>query len=194
VVDQPVSPAVVVASALGIAVAVSLWWLYFDVVAHVAEQVLSSQTGQERSRLARDSYTYLHFPIVASVIFIALGLKKVLEYVSDVEAHDLTDALTGVPLVALYGGVAVHLLGHVAFRRRNIGTWNPHRSAVAVALLLLFPVAWQLPALASLAVVAALLATLVRLRGVAVRGSPPAGSHHEPAARVDPAPGRHPQA
>ncbi len=96
-----------------------------------------------------------------SIIFIALGLKKVLEYVSDVEHHDLTDALTGVPLIALYGGVAVHLLGHVAFRRRNVGTWNPHRSAVAVALLLLLPVAWQLPALASLALVAGLLAALV---------------------------------
>lgn len=161
VAEQPVSVAVITASALGIIVAVSLWWLYFDVVAHVAEGVLASAQGEERSRLARDSYTYLHFPIVISIIFIALGLKKVLEYVSDVEHHNLTDALTGVPLIALYGGVAVHLLGHVAFRRRNVGTWNPHRSAVAVAILLLLPVAWQLPALASLALVAGLLAALV---------------------------------
>jgi len=85
----------------------------------------------------------------------------VLEYVSDTERHDLTDALTGVPLVALYGGVATYLLGHVAFRRRNIGSWNLHRSIVALLLLLLVPVAWQLPALLSLAIVAALLALLV---------------------------------
>ncbi|MEP6462556.1 MAG: low temperature requirement protein A [Frankiaceae bacterium] len=65
----------------------------------------------------------------------SLGLKKVMQYVSDSQHHDLGDALTGVPLLALYVGVAVHLLGHVAFRRRNIGTWNPHRSAVAVVLL-----------------------------------------------------------
>lgn len=161
VAEQPVSAAVIAASILGVIVAVSLWWLYFDVVAHVAEGVLAAAQGQERSRLARDSYTYLHFPIVISVIFIALGLKKVLEYVSDTEHHDLADALTGVPLIALYGGVAVHLLGHVAFRRRNVGTWNPHRSTVAAALLLLLPLAWQLPALASLTLVAALLAALV---------------------------------
>ncbi len=158
---MPLSLAVVTAAVLGVAIAVSMWWLYFDVVAHVAEGVLSRTQGEARSRLARDSYTYLHFPIVASIIFLALGLKKVLEYVSDTERHDLTDALTGVPLVALYGGVATYLLGHVVFRRRNIGSWNLHRSIVALLLLLLVPVAWQLPALLSLAIVAALLALLV---------------------------------
>lgn len=96
-----------------------------------------------------------------SIIFIALGLKKVLEYVADTDHHTLTDSLTGVPLIALYGGVAVHLLGHVAFRRRNVGTWNPHRTLVAATLLLLLPLAWQLPALAALALVAALLSGLV---------------------------------
>ena len=159
--DQPVSLAVLVAAALGMVVAVSLWWLYFDVVASVAEGVLSKAQGEERSRLAQDSYTYLHFPIVISVIYIALGLKKVLEYVSDTADHHLSEALTGAPLVALYGGVAVHLLGHVAFCRRNIGTWNPHRSLVACVLLLLVPLAWQRPALVSLALVATLLASLV---------------------------------
>ncbi len=57
VAEQPVSVAVITASALGIIVAVSLWWLYFDVVAHVAEGVLTSAQGEERGRLARDSYT-----------------------------------------------------------------------------------------------------------------------------------------
>jgi len=161
VAGQPVSAAIIAASFLGMVVAVSLWWLYFDVVAHVAERVLVAAQGQDRSRLARDSYTYLHFPIVASIIFVALGMKKVLEYVSDTEAHDLADALTGVPLIALYGGVAVYLLGHGGFRRRNIGTWNPHRTLAAVGLLLLLPLAWQLPALAALAIVTGMLATLV---------------------------------
>lgn len=161
VTSEPVSTAVVVASLLGIIVSVSLWWLYFDVDAHVAEDVLTSTRGEARSRLARDAYTYLHFPIVISIIFIALGLKKVLGYVADVEHHDLGDALTGTPLVALYVGITVHLLGHVAFRRRNVGSWNVHRTLVALLLLVLLPVAWHLPALASLAVVAFVLAALV---------------------------------
>lgn len=161
VAGKPVSKAVIVASVLGVGITVSLWWLYFDVVAPVAEQVLSATQGRERSRLARDSYTYLHFLIVISVIFIALGLKTVLKYVADTGEHELTDALTGVPLVALYVGVAVHLLGHVAFRRRNIGTWNSHRSLAAVVLVVLLPLAWRLPALAALALVAGVLVSLV---------------------------------
>jgi len=180
VAEQPVSTAVIAASILGVVVAVSLWWLYFDVVAHVAEGVLSSAHGQQRSRLARDSYTYLHFPIVISIIFIALGLKKVLEYVADTTHHDLTDALTGVPLIALYGGVAVHLLGHVAFRRRNVGTWNPHRTTAALILLLLIPLAWQLPALAALAILAVLLTALVGYETVRFR-QPRAQVRHHPA-------------
>ena len=161
VAEKPVSTPVVLASVFGVAIAVSLWWLYFDVVAHVAEGVLARQHGEDRSRLARDSYTYLHFPIVASIIFIALGMKKVLEYVADTDAYRLSDSLTGVPLISLYGGVAVYLLGHVAFRRRNVGTWNPHRTLAAVALLVLIPLAWRLPALAALGMVAVLLAALV---------------------------------
>jgi low temperature requirement protein LtrA len=178
VAGQPVSAAVIAASILGILVTVSLWWLYFDVVAHVVEGVLAAAQGQQRSRLARDSYTYLHFPIVASIIFIALGLKKVLEYVSDTEHHDLTDPLTGLPLVSLYAGVAVYLLGHVAFRRRNIGTWNPHRTLAAAVLLLLIPVAWRLPALASLALVAALLCALVGYEFVRFRQARDEVRHH----------------
>lgn len=178
VADRPVSTPVIVASTLGVAIAVSLWWLYFDVVAHVAEHVLTASTGEERSRLAGDSYTYLHFPIVISVIFIALGLKKVLQYVADTHHHQLSDALTGVPLVALYLGVAVHLIGHVAFRRRNVGTWNPHRSLAAATLVLLLPLAWQLPALVALALVAVVLTGLVAYEAYTFRVDRDRVRHH----------------
>ena len=157
----PVSWPVLVGAVLGIAVAGALWWLYFDVVARVAEQVLAATEGESRSRLARDSYTYLHFPMVVSVIFIALGLKKTLEYVADNEHHNLGDALTGVPLLAMYVGAATYLLAHVAFRWRNVHTWNWHRTIAAAALLALTPLAWRLPAIASLGLVAGVLVALV---------------------------------
>jgi len=159
--DKAISAPVVVAAILGVALAVSLWWLYFDVVAAVAERALADARGEARVRLARDSYTYLHFPIVISIIYIALGLKKVLEYVADTGHHDLSEPLTGTPLVALYGGVAVYLLGHVAFRKRNVGTWNPHRTVTAVLLLALLPLAWRIPAIAALGLVAGVLIALV---------------------------------
>ena len=77
VAGTPLTWAIVVAGTAGIAVSVALWWLYFDVVALVAERVLSELKPDKRPRLARDSYTYLHFPMVTGIVFLALGMKKV---------------------------------------------------------------------------------------------------------------------
>jgi low temperature requirement protein LtrA len=159
--ELPVTAPIVVAALLGLGVSLALWWLYFDVVAPVAERVLSSKDGTERVRLARDSYTYLHFPMIAGIIYLALGLKKVAEYVADTEHHALTDPLTGTGLWALYGGVVVYLLAHLAFRMRNVGSINRPRAVVAI-LLLLAPLGVQyLPALAALGVLALVLAALI---------------------------------
>jgi low temperature requirement protein LtrA len=159
--DEPVSAPLVTAVVLGLGVAVALWWAYFDVVAPVAEKVLHRAQGGERARLARDSYTYLHFPMVAGIVFLALGLKKVIASVADTEHHNLADPLTGIPLLALYGGVALYLLAHVAFRLRNIRSLNKQRAVTVVVLVALVPVAWQLPALAALGLLATVLVVLI---------------------------------
>jgi low temperature requirement protein LtrA len=157
----PVTLPIMAAALLGLAVSVALWWLYFDVVAPVAERVLSSREGVDRVRLARDSYTYLHLPMIAGIIYLALGLKKVAEYVADTEHHALTDPLTGTALWALYGGVAVYLFAHLAFRMRNVGSINRPRAVIAVVLLLAPLGVQYLPALVSLAVLAGLLGALI---------------------------------
>ena len=157
----PLTVPIVVAALLGMAVSVALWWAYFDVVAPVAERVLRTRQGIDRVRLARDSYTYLHFPMVAGVIYLALGLKKVAQYVGDTAHHALADPLPTTALWSLYGGVAAYLIGHLAFRLRNIGSINRPRAVVAV-LLLPAPLALgQVPALAALAVLAGVLVGLI---------------------------------
>jgi low temperature requirement protein LtrA len=149
-----VDAGVVVAAVLGMAVAAALWWLYFDVVARVAERRLSmAPEGRVRNELARDSYSYLHFPMVAGIILLAFGLKKTL--------GDTDDALKLVPAVGLLGGTALYLLAHVAFRLRNLGTLNRQRLVCAALLLALLPAATTVPALASLGILAAVLAALV---------------------------------
>jgi low temperature requirement protein LtrA len=157
----PISWPIIAASVLGIAVAAALWWAYFDVVALAAERVLREATGVARSALARDSYTYLHLPMVAGIILLSLGLKKVLAYVGDAAHHDLTEPLRGVPLYALYGGVVLYLLGHFGFRLRNMRSVNRPRLVTMVLLVALTPVAARLPALAALAVLAAVCVGLV---------------------------------
>ncbi len=162
----PLTGAVVLAAVFGLAVSVCLWWLYFDVVAIVAERVLTELPPEKRARLGRDSYTYLHFPLVAGIVFLSLGMKKVLTYVSDTKGHDLSDALTGMPLASLYGGVATYLIGHLAFRYRNIGSINKARAVAAVVVLALLPVAATVPALAALGMVAGVMTSLVAFEAV----------------------------
>jgi low temperature requirement protein LtrA len=143
-----------VAAVLGIAISAALWWLYFDVVALVAERRLHhAQPGRERNEVARDSFSYLHFPMVAGIVLLALGLKKSLEHVGD--------ALHTVPATALLGGVALYLLAHVAFRWRNVHRLSVQRIVAAAVLVALIPGAVAMPALLTLALVTAALVVLI---------------------------------
>jgi low temperature requirement protein LtrA len=148
-----VDAGVVTAAVLGTAVAGALWWLYFDVVALAASRRLARAEGRERNEIARDSYSYLHFPMVAGIVLAAFGLKKTLGAVG----HEL--AL--VPAVGLLGGAACYLLGHVAFRLRNMRSLNKRRLICAAVLIGLIPAALALPALVTLGALAATLAALI---------------------------------
>ena len=146
-----VGAGVVATAVLGMAVAAALWWLYFDVVALVAERRLSgAAVGREQNEIARDSYSYLHLPMVAGIVLVALGMKKTLGAVDE--------PLTLVAAVALLGGTTLYLLGHVAFRLRNVRTLSRQRLVCAILLLALVPVAVELPALATLGMLTALVA------------------------------------
>lgn len=157
--EAGVDTGVVVAAVLGMAVAATIWWLYFDVVSLVAERRLSNaQMGRERNEIARDSYSYLHFPMVAGIVLVALGMKKTLGHVED--------PLKTVPAVAMYGGTALYLLAHVAFRLRNIHTLNKQRLVVAFLLLALLPAAVELPALGTLALLAVVMWALIAYEAI----------------------------
>ncbi len=152
--EHGVDAGVVAAAVLGVAVSAALWWLYFDVVALVAERRLHHATeGRMRNEIARDSFSYLHFPMVAGIVLIALGFKKTLEHVDD--------PLKLVPAVALLGGAAVYLLAHVAFRWRNVHRFSTQRLLCAIVLCALIPAAVELPAIATLAILFVALAAVI---------------------------------
>jgi low temperature requirement protein LtrA len=149
-----VDAGVVSAAVLGVALVGALWWLYFDVIALVAERRLSrAPPGQARNDLARDSFSYLHFPMVAGIVLVALGLKKTLGHVED--------PLKTVPAAAMLGGTALYLLAHVAFRWRNVHRFSWQRLVAAAVAVALLPAAVELPALATLAIVGALLSAVI---------------------------------
>jgi len=149
-----ISAGVVVAAVLGVIVAAALWWAYFDVVAIIAGRRLArAPEGRERNRIARDSYSYLHLPMIAGIALVAVGFKRTLLAVDD--------PLKLVPAAALLGGAATYLLAHVAFRLRNMGSLSLRRLVCAVVLLALVPAGASLPALATLGLLSVVLVVLI---------------------------------
>ena len=159
--ELPISWPIIGGALLGLGIAAALWWVYFDVTAAMAERALTEEPDADRPRLARDAYSYLHLPLITGIVLLALGMKKVLEYVGDSQDHDLSDPLTGVSLFALVGGVAIYLVGHVAFKWRTQHVLYWPRLVAAAVLVALSPLLGQVPALVALAVVALVTVALV---------------------------------
>ncbi|TDC43699.1 low temperature requirement protein A [Micromonospora sp. KC213] len=163
VTELPLSWPVVVAALLGVAVASALWWAYFDTLALAVEQALHrAREPTARRRLARDAYTYLHLPMIAGVILLALGLEDLLA-----EAASPGEPAWGPPLgwfwiMVLWGGVGLYLLSLVAcgLRALRVLRWPP--LAAVLLLAVLAPVGVRLPELVALAVLAVVcVATVV---------------------------------
>lgn len=157
----PISWPITVGSLLGLAISGLLWWAYFDVAALSVEHALAAADGDRQIKIARNSYTYWHFPMIVGIIALSLGLKKVLYYVGDSSHHTLTDALYGIPLFALYGGVALYLAGLVGCKGYATGRITLSRVVAIVVLLALIPLAAALPALVSLSILCAVLVALI---------------------------------
>jgi low temperature requirement protein LtrA len=159
--ELPISWPIVAGSAAGLVLSAALWWAYFDITALQGEHALAQEPESTRARLARDAYSFLHFPMLVGVVVLALGLKKVLEYVGDTEHHQLADPLTGLGLYALYGGVVIYLLGHIAFKWRIAHLLTVDRLVAAIGLVVLIPVAGLLPAVVALLLVTGVMVAVI---------------------------------
>jgi low temperature requirement protein LtrA len=122
-------------------------------IAVAAAQKLREADQASRARMARDSFSYLHLPMVAGIVLFAFGVKTTLAHV---HAN-----LPSVPATALAGGVALYLLALSLLKRRNIGSFNQPRLVAAALLALLVPAATRIPAVVSLGLVAAVMCGLV---------------------------------
>jgi low temperature requirement protein LtrA len=157
VTELPISWPIILAATLGLSVSASMWWVYFDTSALLGEHSLAKARGEHRVAMARSAFTYLHLPMIGGIVLLALGLKKVLEYVGDTGHHSLSDPLKGAPLWAMYGGVALYLLAMVAFSYRCYRNLKIFRLVAAAVVLGLVPLAATMPALATLGMLAVVL-------------------------------------
>lgn len=146
------TPRLILVAFLGIVLIAALAWLYFDYVTIAAEDRFAATEGYERGILARNSYAYLHLPIVAGIIFVAVGLEEVVSYV--------TEPLALIPVASLYGGCVLYLLGHTVYQYHNIGNINITRLVTAGLIGLLSIFATRVTALVALAGITGLLVGL----------------------------------
>jgi len=151
--DVELDAGALVAATLGIMLSAALWWTYFDGALEQVESRLSALSGRLRNTTARDSFSFLHLPLVAGIVLLALGVKKTLQ--------DVDDPLEAVAAFGLCGGVALYFAADVAFRRRCLRLFDGQRLSAAAASLLVLPVALAAPALVALACMSAVAAALV---------------------------------
>jgi low temperature requirement protein LtrA len=155
---QPLNGGEIAAALLGIVVVAALWWSYFDWVIFVGEARLAEASGTVRAALARDLYSYLHLPMVAGIVLFALGMKTTLAHVES--------PLPTIPAIGMFGGLALYMLAHVALRLRLRGGLGRGRPIATVVLIALLPLATIVPALLSLALVAAVCAALIAYEAI----------------------------
>jgi low temperature requirement protein LtrA len=138
-----------------------LWRLYFKSFAAAAGEALARAPHGRRGQLAANAYSLAHFPLIAGVIYIALGIEQVLAHLSRDLPGTPDTPLDWTSIVALYGGAALYLTGRALFLRIAVGS-TPRAQFVAIGVaLLLLPAARILPALAAVGLLAASLVALV---------------------------------
>jgi low temperature requirement protein LtrA len=134
----------------------TMWWIYFDSGARRGTKAF--ERSSEPGRLARFAYTYVHLPIVAGVVVVAVSDKLLLAHPED--RPDFESA------VAILGGPGLFLLGNFLFKNAISRRW-PLSHVIGLVLLLVplpFLSAFSLIALAAWTVAAmAVVAHLERL-------------------------------
>jgi low temperature requirement protein LtrA len=139
--------AVIAAGVLGVLVAASFCFAYFDFAAGGVEKLVAERRGAEQVALARDAYTYAHLPMIVGIVLFAFAMRTALAHVHS--------NLQLIPALALCCGSALYLLSFVALRWRVSRRLGRGRVIAAVALALITPIALSVSALVTLVLVTA---------------------------------------
>ena len=149
--DLELTTARIAAFALAFLGTAALWWLYFNLVANIAQRRLAQ--AENRTLLARDAYTYLHVVIAAGILLTAVGDELVI-------AHP-TEELPDAEIAVVASGPALYLVAHVLLRLRMTGTISPRRLGGAIACLAVGVVGTATPALVLAALLLAVLVAVI---------------------------------
>ncbi|MBQ1051193.1 low temperature requirement protein A [Micromonospora sp. C51] len=151
----------VLATLFTLVVTVCLFRLYM-LNSEAAGEVLMTERGPRRDRLAANAYSGGHFALVAGTIYLALGIHEVIAPLARHRPWHAAEAgLAWISAVALFGGVALYLAGEVLFRGLSVRSVSPAQLLAPVVALALLPAGRYLPGLAALGLLATFLVVLV---------------------------------
>ena len=151
VAQLPLGGKVLLGSGLGIGIGFALWWAYFHHAAPRVEAAVARRDGVQRTGIATDVYTFLHFPVIAGIVITALGIETSVGHVADSVPSGLFSAW------ALAGGTALYLAATGFIWLRVSGEWSLPRFAAGAVLLLSIPLLAVVPALVALGIVIVLV-------------------------------------
>jgi low temperature requirement protein LtrA len=136
--EAPRTPTAFATGVLAVAVTCGLWWSYFRQTRAVFDHALASHGGNARSRMARDVFSVMHFPMLCGVIAVAAATGQAL-------AHPDQPLLPGVR-VTLGAGAALFVCATAAAVWRATGRMPLWRwmlaPAGAVAVVGLGEIPW----------------------------------------------------
>ena len=159
--DHALTPLVLLAALLSLALAAALWSLYFVDADAAAERALESAPRESVLRIAGLAFSYAFVPLLAGIVMISASLTEVLE-------HPLAP-LTPASAAFLAGGAATYVLGIAAFRQAVAAASGPLWLASGVAAAACVAALWLGTAVAALAEVAVVVVILFALVIVAHR-------------------------
>lgn len=107
----------------------AMWWIYFHKGAEAGAHNITNV--KDPGRIARLAYTYLHMPIVAGIVVVAVGDELVLAHPS---GH--SDAKT---VISIVGGPLLFLVGVILFKHTIHGRWQLSHLVGIAAFVALAP-------------------------------------------------------
>jgi len=134
--QSDLSPISMISVAVAFVLACSLWWVYFVFAADTMRHRLATTAVQ--TDFIRQMLSYGHLALIGAILAVAVGLEVVVSHPD----HELPPGAAAL----LYGGCALYLatFGYIQFRMTR--GRSAVRTAAAVVVLALQPVAWSVPA------------------------------------------------
>ncbi|MGN6791215.1 MAG: low temperature requirement protein A [Streptosporangiaceae bacterium] len=104
-IGKPITPQLVLAAVLGLAISVAFWWSYFGSDDDSrGERAMRAASSERRPGLAIGAYFYAHTPMLLGIVFVAAGVAEAVSHGVD---SSLPAALVlGVGAAAFIGGTA----------------------------------------------------------------------------------------